>query len=359
MESCDTSLDEPEVQIATFQEAVPPSGTEIEVDTPILIRFDASPRNLVTNGEALSISGRQATINGPFPPGSLTIILTWDDGEIALNYLVKPPKIGNEITTETGEMVFIPGGEFAMGTHDEDPNAWVEEGPIHIVYVDAFYMDTHEVTNASFQTFILANPEWQKERIPDALHQGSYLAEWNGNNFPILKAKHPVTNVTWHAAMAYAQWAGKRLPTEAEWERGARGGLIDQKYPWGNTITKTDANHDYRIGDTTDVGRYPANAYGLHDMAGNVWEWCLDAYEVDFYANSPRKNPLAGVSDNILSNLHELTTDFTKEIETLRIIRGGSCYSRAEDVRVTSRTAREPNESLRSIGFRCVKDVNP
>ena len=251
MESCDTSLDEPEVQIATFQEAIPPSGTEIDTGTLITIRFDAAPGNLVTNGGTLSISGTNATINGPFPPGPLTLVLKWEDGETTLSYVVKAPDVGDEITTETGEMVFIPAGGFTMGTNDQDPKAWVEEGPTHTVYVDAFYIDTHEVTNANFQTFILAYPHWQKGNIPDALHQGNYLAEWNGNNFPIWKAKHPVTNVTWHAAMAYAQWAGKRLPTEAEWEKAARGGLTDQKYPWGNTITEADANHNYRIGDTT------------------------------------------------------------------------------------------------------------
>jgi len=121
-------------------------------------------------------------------------------------------------------MVLIPAGEFQMGSGEN-----TDEKPIHTVYIDAFYMDKHEVTNAEYKKFLNANPRWGKNRIPSAYHDGDYLKRWNGNNYPIGKGEHPVTYVSWYAAMAYAKWADKRLPTEAEWEKTARGGLIGQK----------------------------------------------------------------------------------------------------------------------------------
>ncbi len=147
-------------------------------------------------------------------------------------------------------MVLIPAGEFQMGSDDAGNN----EQPVHTVHVDAFYMDTHEVTNAEYKTFVLANPEWQKGRISAVFHRDKYLKRWNGNNYPEGKGDHPVTFVPWYAAMAYAAWVGKRLPTEAEWEKAARGGEAGRKYPWGDTITPDDANYGWNVRGTTAVG---------------------------------------------------------------------------------------------------------
>ena len=132
------------------------------------------------------------------------------------------------------EMVLIPAGEFLMGSDDDEAD--YGEKPVHSVYVDAFYMDKYLVTNARYKVFVDANPQWRKDLIPDAYHNGSYLHFWNSGSYPDGEGNHPVTWVSWYAAMAYAHWAGKRLPTEAEWEKAARGGLVGMKYPWGNTI---------------------------------------------------------------------------------------------------------------------------
>ena len=180
-------------------------------------------------------------------------------------------------------MVLIPAGEFQMGSNDGEP----DEKPVHTVYVDAFYMDVTEVTNVQYKKFVDANPQWKKSHISD----GDYLKHWNGNRYPTGKGNHPVVYVSWYSAMAYAAWAGKRLPTEAEWEKAARGRLVGKKYPWGDLIDFSKANYDSM--GTTTVGSYPPNRYGLYDMGGNVWEWCLDMYDVDFYKNSPRHNPVA------------------------------------------------------------------
>ncbi len=120
-------------------------------------------------------------------------------------------------------MVLIPEGEFEMGSNNG--NADPDEQPVHTVHLAAFYIDENEVTNGEFKDFVLANPEWQKEQINEKFHDGNYLQDWNGNNFPLGEREHPVRYVSWYAAMAYAVWLDKRLPTEAEWEKAARGGL--------------------------------------------------------------------------------------------------------------------------------------
>ena len=247
-------------------------------------------------------------------------------------------------------MVLIPAGEFDMGSND-GPR---DEQPVHKVYTDAFYMDETEVTNLNFKRFVLANPQWQKTRIPEALHNGHYLADWDENSYPVGEANHPVVSVSWYAAMAYAEWAGKRLPTEAEWEKAARGGKVDQGFPWENGIDSSKANYGENIGSTTTVGRYLRNAYGLYDMAGNVWEWCLDAYDENFYFSSPVRNPLSDV--NTIGNLDLIVNDYTK-IKSYRVFRGGSWTSDPVELLCSYRSFLAPEQTLLDVGFRCVRDV--
>ena len=251
-------------------------------------------------------------------------------------------------------MVLIPAGEFQMGSYDIEGGE--NEQPVHTVYVDAFYIDIHEVTNAEYKEFLDANPQWQKgkwwqiERIRRRFHNGTYLKDWNGNNYPEGKGDHPV-EVSWYAAMAYAQWTGKRLPTEAEWEKAARGGLVGKSFPWGDSIDASMANYGGIVGDSTPVGIYPANGYGLYDMTGNEFEWCLDEYDQDFYKKSPYRNPIAGAN-----NISWLINNFTK-IKTSRVVRDGCDGCVPHAVRVADRTKRYPAYS--SFGFRCVKTVTP
>ncbi len=256
-------------------------------------------------------------------------------------------------------MAHIPAGEFQMGSSDGDPN----EKPVHTVYVDAFYMDRFPVTNAQYKSFVEANPQWSKSQkwyelkkiapsILSKYHDGDYLKDWDSNNFPIGKGNHPVTYVSWYAAMAYAQWVDKRLPTEAEWEKAARGGLTGQKYPGGNDIKTNEANFGMNVGETATVGEYPPNNYGLYDIAGNVWEWCLDAYESDFYRDSPLRNPVAGIY-----SLQEITYDFMN-IDNYRVLRGGSWGSEARRVSVAYRDGYHPSCACSFRGFRCARTVN-
>ena len=252
--------------------------------------------------------------------------------------------------TVPSDMILIPAGEFQMGSNDN-----TDEKPIHTVHIDAFYIDKYEVTNAQYKAFIDANPQWQKNQIPSEYHNGNYLKHWNRNDYPNGKADHPVTYVSWYAAMAYAKWVDKRLPTEAEWEKAARGGKPNLKYPWGNTISNQQANYGNHVGGTTVVGNYAANAYGLSDMAGNVLEWCLDAYYGDFYSASPRRNPLAGV--NTIENADLIISDFTN-VTTARVARGGAWYNtEVQNITVAYRNRVSPTLTNIALGFRCVKAV--
>ena len=219
-------------------------------------------------------------------------------------------------------MVLIPAGEFEMGSDKGAPN----ERPVHTVYLDTFYMDTHEVTNAQYKAFINANPEWQKENIPSGFHDGVYLRLWDGNTYPEGEADHPVVYVSWYAAMAYAEWRGKRLPTEAEWEKAARGGLTGKAYPWGDTVDETRANYTRYHNAPIAVGQYPPNAYGLYDMAGNISEWCLDEYDPDFYATSARENPFSnGSIKATLNNFRDVKQKDRVYVAAAGAIMGCSC----------------------------------
>ena len=243
-------------------------------------------------------------------------------------------------------MVLIPEGEFEMGSNDGNP----DENPVHTVDIDAFYMDRYEVTNAEYAAFL-------NDKRKHLEYSPSFGFNYHGRIKPIDGKflvqpgyeNHPVGNVTWYGAMAYAAWAEKRLPTEAEWEKAARGGLIDKKYPWGDTIDVSKANYDKaNVNDTTAVGSYPANGYGLYDMAGNVSEWCLDEYNSDFYANSPEKNPISG------EQIAAVVNDFMQLRKQERVSRGGSYWDDQWFVRCANRT-----KGTFIPGFRCVKAALP
>lgn len=265
-------------------------------------------------------------------------------------FINSPKKQPLKIVGQDGvDMMLIPAGEFQMGSNDS--HAPDNEQPIHTVYLDAFYMDIYEVTNAQYKAFVLANPQWQKAKINPKFHNGNYLSHWEGNTFPTGHGNQPVVYVSWYAAMAYAEWAGKRLPTEAEWEKAARGGLSGALYPWGDTIDKSKANYDWNVGETTPVGRYAPNGYGLYDVCGNVWEWCLDEYDADFYASSARQHPFSG------GNLENIISIFTS-IRAPRVLRGGSWDDPpAAHLRTALRSASAPETADSFRGFRCVKPI--
>ena len=302
-----------------------------------------SKRKSTTRSEPGQVPTKQETVSPfltqPRKPGHTTT---------QQNTRTTPTTVPKTSTpSEPRDMVLIPAGEFQMGSSEN-----TDEQPVHTVYIDAFYMDKYEVTNAQYKKFLDANPQWRKGRIASAYHDGDYLKHWNGNNYPPGKGKHPVTYVSWYAAMAYAKWAGKRLPTEAEWEKAARGGLAGQQYPWGDAIDSVRANYNKNVGDTTFVGKYSSNGYGLYDMVGNVAEWCLDLYDEDFYVSSQRQNPIAGAS------VLDVTMNFLS-VRTRRVLRGGSWSQLSQYVRVADRTKGNPMLSYFGAGFRCVRAGTP
>ena len=234
------------------------------------------------------------------------------------------------------EMVLISTGQFKMGSQDGAH----DEQPVHTVLLNGFYMDRYEVTVGQYRQFINATgaafPDWEE------------VARYAETD------RHPMVNVSWYDAMAYAKWAGKTLPTEAQWEYAARGRLEGKAYPWGDeTLDATKANYeDSGIRKTVQVGSYPANGYGLHDMVGNVWEWCIDEYLADFYGMSPSRNPVAGPPISILD-------DSFRKVVTRRVVRGGGWDAAARRLRVAYRDGNGPRGKVDSVGFRCVRPLNP
>jgi formylglycine-generating enzyme len=307
-------------------------------------------------------------------------------------------------------MVLIPAGTFDMGGDNEQASA--DEFPKHKVYVDSFYMDATEVTNAQFQQFVEATgyittaerkPDWEElkkslppntPKPPDSVLTAASLvfkksnapvnlndytqwwswvagADWKHPEGPgsDIKGKesYPVVHVSWYDAMAYCKWAGKRLPTEAEWEYAARGGLINHIYPWGNEHVNTGAPKTNSwegkfpyLNEQKDgfvkyapVKSYNCNKYGLFDMAGNVWEWCSDWYDADYYKSlrdSKTLNP-KGPSKSF---------DPDEPHAPKRSLRGGSYLcndSYCSGYRVARRMKSSPDTGLEHTGFRCVGDI--
>ena len=241
-------------------------------------------------------------------------------------------------------MALVVAGPFKMGNDDSRANG---EKPAHAVILDAFYIDQYEITNLRYTECVAAGacepPSSNASASRDSYYDNADFAEY------------PVMFVSWKAAISYCEWRGARLPTEAEWEKAARGGLEGQKYPWADKFDGTLANYcdsnctfkrndsDFNDGyiDTAPVGAYPSNGYGLYDMAGNLWEWTTDWFDPDYYGNSPESNP-TGPEDGIT-----------------RVVRGGSWSDLSPTLQVAYRASNGASGTFDFIGFRCVRDVSP
>ena len=316
---------------------------------------------------------------------------------------------GQKVDKHDG-MVWIPAGNFMMGGDNEQ--ARKDEYPKHGVKVNGFYMDATEVTNAQFSEFVKATGyittaekdiNWDEiksqvppntPKPPDSVLKAASLifvptksevnlndysqwwawtrgANWrhpNGPNSDIIgKDNFPVTHVSWDDAVAYSKWAGKRLPTEAEWEYAARGGLINNSYSWGKTFDEMGAskcnfwqgnfpylnlNKDGFMG-AAPVKSFAPNGYGLYDVAGNVWEWCADLYNNDYYTQLSKTK--------LAINPKGPTKSFDPDepLITKRVMRGGSFLcndSYCSGYRVSARMKSSPDSGMEHLGFRCVMD---
>ena len=286
-------------------------------------------------------------------------------------------------------MALIPGGEFLMGTDDPGGFAADGEGPVRPVHVNSFYIDTCAVTNTEFERFaretgyktdaerfgwsfvfhMFLRPKARrtaKQAVADApwwwVINGAYWRRPEGPGTNLKRRwNHPVTHISWNDATAYCRWAGKRLPTEAEWEYAARGGLSQKRYAWGDELTpggehrcniwqgvfpdENSADDGYK--STAPVDAYEPNGYGLYNVAGNVWEWTSDWFSPTFHIetghiNVPHENPQGPPSGQS------------------KTIRGGSylCHdSYCNRYRVAARTSNTPDSSTGNLGFRCVRDA--
>ena len=276
----------------------------------------------------------------------------------------------HQFTTGTdlhSEMMFVPGGEFLMGSPD-DGVSFDDERPQRKVYVSAFLIDRHEITNARYKQFVDATG------FQTPSHPTSKLTLWD-HGVPIPGSEqHPVVNVSWDEAVAYCRWQGKRLPTEAEWEKAARG-ADGRRYPWGSDWDIAKANSasywagrtiEFQNGEewkafwvsgegarlshqrglngevlTVPVGTFPegASPYGVLDMAGNASEWVQDWYEPYSYLNAPLSDP-QGPNGQLL-----------------KVVRGGSWLKPGRNIRASDRDYAFPADRASGIGFRCAKDA--
>lgn len=265
-----------------------------------------------------------------------------DPGEIFQKELLVgryQPKVEEEKCVEPmmTEMVIVPSGTYYRGSN----HGARDEMPRHAINMDPFAIDVHPVTNEQFIRFLEVMGGEKDVNNNDIIRLRDSRIKRSGGKISIESgyAKHPVVGVTWYGATAYAKWIGKRLPYEAEWEIAAYGGREDNMFPTGSDIERTQAN--FFSSDTTTVASYPPNAYGLYDMAGNVYEWCQDWYDYHYYDISVQepdnpKGPLQGV---------------------YRVLRGGCWKSLKEDLRCAHRHRNNPGIMNGTYGFRCAADV--
>ncbi|MFC1713280.1 formylglycine-generating enzyme family protein [Candidatus Poribacteria bacterium] len=245
-------------------------------------------------------------------------------------------------------MVMIPGGQFQMGDSFSEGSG--DERPAHLVHVDTFCIDVNEVDNTQYARFLndyggTVGPDGHK--LIDIDHTQCLIEKVGSEYQP--KAgygDYPAVMISWFGAYEYARFYSKRLPTEAEFEKAARGGLMGNRYPWGNSISPSDANYRDNtdadsLSNTYPVGSFAPNGYGLFDMGGNVQEWCGDWYESNSYGKSSHENP------------HGPDEGF------VRVRRGGGYGSTESDMRVADRNYLNPEWERADMGFRCVIDINP
>lgn len=344
---------------------------------------------------------------------NITVVTANEPSDSVVSCMMAPPRFGGTIAStdtvrgvDNSEMVLIPSGELLMGGDGKDASE--DELPKHTVQIKSFYIDKTEVTNAQFRKFVEATgyitiaerkPDWEElknslppgtERPHDSLMVTASLvfkqtdgpvdlrnynewwnwtvgANWRHPQGPASnidgKDDYPVVHISWYDAMAYCKWAGKRLPTEAEWEWAARGGLKNNIFPWGNEPLQSgkvkantwDGSFPWRnlqkdgFVRTSPVKTFSPNGYGLFDMAGNVWEWCSDWYDAKYYSNSS-----ATISGPAKSNDPE--EPFTPK----RVMRGGSFLcneSYCTGYRVARRMKSSPDTGLEHTGFRTVRDI--
>lgn len=241
-----------------------------------------------------------------------------------------------EIQPLLTEMVLIGGGSFYRGGYDGQR----DEQPKHRIHLPSFFLDIHPVTNEQFVRYLEYAKGEQDRYYNELIRLKDSRIQRRAGRLIIEDgyAKHPVVGVTWYGARGYAAWVGKRLPTEAEWEVAAACGVANLKYPCGDDITKQFAN--FFSSDTTPVMSYPANLLGLYDMAGNVYEWCQDWYEYDFYENFSQES--GGVPVGPSQGVY-------------RVLRGGCWRSLKEDLRCAHRHRNNPGTVNSTYGFRCAK----
>jgi formylglycine-generating enzyme required for sulfatase activity len=228
-------------------------------------------------------------------------------------------------------MVTVPAGAFRMGSDPSEPNHDPDEAAHQVTIAAAYWVDVDEVTNEAYRRFVISRPEWQKGSIKPGLHDGNYLKDWNGTNYPEGRGDWPVTSVSWHAARAYAAWAGKRLPTEAEWEYAARGGTTG-RFWWGSIF---DAERVVTDPKAPPPPERRTNPWGIRDTAGSVWEWTSSIFRQYPYVGSDGREDAAAT--------------------TPRATRGGSRANGQAFLRVANRSQEAPTFTSDLLGFRCVR----